>query len=84
MIVTKPSGTSSTIFFGVKDGLKYKEIAESPQGTISTSFSDYSEVKGINFPMSMKQVMGPQSFDITVKSIEINSGIDDSKFAINE
>jgi predicted Zn-dependent peptidase len=82
MILTKPSGTSSAVFYGVEDGLKYKEVAESPQGTVSTSFSDYSEVNGVNFPMSMKQVIGPQSFDITIKSVEVNSGIDDSRFLI--
>jgi predicted Zn-dependent peptidase/outer membrane lipoprotein-sorting protein len=83
VIVSKPSGTSTTVFFGVKDGLKYKEVAETPQGVVSTTFDKYTDVDGILFPMSMKQVMGPQSFDIEVKEVAINKGIDDAKFEIN-
>ncbi len=82
LIVTKPSGSTSSVFYGIEDGLKYKEVADSPQGTISTSFSDYEKINGILFPGAMKQVMGPQSFDIEIKSTEINAGIEDSRFEI--
>ncbi|WP_291858607.1 pitrilysin family protein [Marinilabilia sp.] len=83
MIVSKPSGTSTTIFFGVKDGLKYKEVSETPQGIVSTTYDNYSKIDGILFPMVLKQVLGPQSFDIEVTEVAVNKGIDDSKFEIN-
>lgn len=82
MIVTKPSGTSTTFYYGVDDGLKYKEVTQSPQGSTSTIYSDYEKVDGILFPMQMEQSMGPQSFDIEVESIEVNAGISDDRFAI--
>jgi predicted Zn-dependent peptidase/outer membrane lipoprotein-sorting protein len=83
VVVTKPSGTESSVFYGVEDGLKYKEVAQTPQGTVSTTFAHYENVDGILFPMTMKQVMGPQSFDIQIKSIELNTGIEDSRFEVN-
>lgn len=83
MLATKPSGVTTTLFFGVEDGLKYKEVSQSPQGTVSTTFKDYQTVNGIKFPKLMTQVMGPQSFDIEIKSVKINSGIEDSQFSIN-
>lgn len=83
VVVTKPSGTVSSVFYGVEDGLKYKEVAQTPQGAVSTTFADYEVVDGILFPMTMKQVMGPQSFDIQIKSVELNTGIEDSRFEVN-
>lgn len=82
LIVTKPSGTSTTFYYGVDDGLKYKEVTQMPQGSMSTVYSNYEKVDGILFPMQMKQSMGPQSFDIKVESIEVNAGISDDRFAI--
>lgn len=83
LVVTKPSGNSTTIFYGVKDGLKYKEVSKTPQGVVSTTYDNYTNVDGIQFPMAMKQVLGPQSFDIEVTEVAVNKGIDDSKFKIN-
>jgi predicted Zn-dependent peptidase len=83
LVVTKPSGNSTTIFYGVKDGLKYKEVSKTPQGIVSTTYDNYTNVDGIQFPMAMKQVLGPQSFDIEVTEVAVNKGIDDSKFKIN-
>lgn len=83
VIVSKASGTSTTVFYGVEDGLKYKEVSETPKGAVSTTFDNYTDVNGILFPMSMKQTVGPQSFDVEVKEVAVNKGIDDSKFEIN-
>jgi predicted Zn-dependent peptidase/outer membrane lipoprotein-sorting protein len=80
--ITSPSGKNSTLFFGVKDGLKYKEVVDSPQGSVSSLYNNYKKVEGILLPMTMKQTMGPQSFDIEVKSVKVNEGIDDSRFAL--
>lgn len=84
LLVTKPSGTSLTVYYSVDDGLKYKEVMESPQGTVSTTYGDYEEADGVLFPMTMKQVMGPQSFDIEVDSLEVNAGIEDSRFSVED
>ncbi len=83
MIITQPSGNSTTVFYGVEDGLKYKEVTETPQGVVSTTYASYQNIDGINFPMAMKQVLGPQSFDIEITEVAINKGIEDSQFEIN-
>jgi len=70
------------MYFDTQSGLKIKEVISTPQGVISTSYTDYKEFDGIMMPVGMKQSMGPQSFDMNVKSVEINKGIDDSEFKI--
>jgi outer membrane lipoprotein-sorting protein len=55
---------------------------QTPQGTVSTIYMGYENVDGILFPSSMKQTVGPQMFEIEVKSVEVNSGIDDSRFEV--
>jgi outer membrane lipoprotein-sorting protein len=82
MVVTKPSGTSTTFYYGVNNGLKLKEVTQTPQGSMSTVYSNYEKVDGILFPMEMKQNMGPQSFDVTVESVELDAGISDDQFAV--
>ncbi|GAF03410.1 insulinase family protein [Saccharicrinis fermentans] len=77
---TTPSGKTTILYFDVASGLKVKEISSSPMGNSTTTYSNYKEVEGVQFPMSMTQSMGPQQIDITVNSIEINQGIDNSVF----
>ncbi len=79
--VVRPSGKTTTSFFGVKDGLKYREVTQSPQGTITTSMTNYQTFNGVQMPTNMKQSVGPQSFDIIISSIEINTGVEDITFA---
>jgi predicted Zn-dependent peptidase len=79
--IIRPSGKTSTTFFSVKDGLKYREISPSPQGTISSTFLKYQVYNGVKIPTSMKQNMGPQSFDVEFSTIEVNTGVEDIEFA---
>jgi len=46
----------------------------------NTNIVDYTESNGIKFPKSMKQSAGPQTFDITVDSIEMNTNVKDDIF----
>lgn len=80
--VTTPSGKTSVDFYDQESGLKVKSVAQQGQMSITTLLSDYREVEGILFPFKMNQSMGPQSFDVLVKSIEVNKGIDDKIFAL--
>jgi zinc protease len=79
-----PSGIRWFQYYDVNSGLKLKEIKEiqTTQGLFEqeTYFSDYREVKGLKFPFSIKQYFGLQELDLTVTSIEINTGLDDSIF----
>lgn len=79
-----PSGIRWFQYYDVVTGLKFKETKEiqTKQGLFEqeTYFSDYREVKGLKFPFTIKQYLGLQEIELTVTSIEINTGLDDSLF----
>ena len=82
MKIVSPSGKEQTVYFSRSTGLKIKEVSQTPQGAISSSFTEYVEVKGVKFPKKIAQTVGPQSFDIVFETIKVNEGIDASKFDI--
>ena len=81
MIITNPSGKSSTAYFDIESGLKVKQISASPAGNSTTTYTNYKEIDGVKFPMTLTQQAGPQMVDIEVKSVELNKGIEDSVFS---
>ncbi len=80
LIVTRPSGNESTAYYGVADGLKYREVSSTPQGNMVTNMKAYEEVDGYMFPKAISQSVGPQTFEVTINSIEINTGLGDELF----
>jgi hypothetical protein len=80
MNISKANGTTSVVYFDVKTGLKVKEVTPTPQGTVLTSYSDYSDFSGIKIPVTCKMLIGPQAFDMKVVEVEINKGVSDSEF----
>jgi len=78
--ITRPSGKTVTAFFSVADGLKLKEVSSTPQGAVTTSFANYQSFGGILMPTAMKQSVGPQSFNIVISSVEVNTGVEDVTF----
>ena len=79
-----PSGIRWFQYYDVETVLKFKETKEiqTKQGLFDqeTYFSDYREVNGLKFPFTIKQYFGLQEIDLTVQSIKINTGLDDSIF----
>jgi len=79
-----PSGIRWFQYYNVETDLKFKETKEiqTKQGLFEqeTYFSDYREVSGLKFPFTIKQYLGLQEIELTVTSIEINTGLDDSVF----
>ncbi|MBN2348255.1 MAG: insulinase family protein [Bacteroidales bacterium] len=79
-----PTGETTSEYFDVETGLKLKTVStmEAQGQTINQSitYDDYKDVDGLLFPFKMNQSIGPQSFDINVESVQINSGIEDSIF----
>ncbi|MCG8309963.1 MAG: insulinase family protein [Cytophagales bacterium] len=84
--ITKPSGDKTTYYYSAESGLKIKESAtvQGPQGEMiqETSFADYREVDGVKFPFTITFPMGPMKMEARAESIELNTGIEDSEFAI--
>ncbi len=85
--ITSPQDVTITEFFDVDTGLKLRTLIsqDTPMGpmTQTTDYTDYREVGGLLFPFMMRQQAGPQVFDLEVKSVEINQGLDDAVFSID-
>jgi len=79
-----PSGLKWYQYYSSESGLKVKEIKEiqTTHGVFEQEnyYSDYKEVAGFKFPFIIKQYFGLQEIDLKVKSISINTGVDDSEF----
>jgi hypothetical protein len=86
--LTLPSGIRWFQYYNTETDLKFKETKEihTRQGLFEqeTYFSDYREVSGLKFPFTIKQYFGLQEIELTVTSIEINTGLDDSVFELPE
>ncbi len=80
--VTNPAGKEQTMFFSKKTALIVKEVSSTPQGSTIALYHKYTEVDGVKYPTKVSQSMGPQMIEISVDEIEINKGINDSKFEI--
>lgn len=71
-------------FYDVASGLKVKTITTQTQGAqtmqIPITLSNYKEVKGVKFPYSISQSMGPQTLNFEVTEIKVNEGISEEDF----
>ncbi len=86
--LTLPNENKWIQFYDVDSGLLVKQTStkKAPQGTFTAAitFDDYREVEGVKYPFKFSQTVGAQSMDMEVESIEINSGLSDSLFEVNE
>ncbi len=73
-----------SVFYDMETGLKVQETTTAEMGgqqmTSTTNFKDYQDVSGIQFPFTIAQTVGSQSFDFKVSEIMINEGVSDSDF----
>ena len=84
--VNLPDGKVWTQYYDVDSGYLVKQITEvsTQQGSFNQTidFSDYKEVDGVKYPFKIVQSMGPQTIELNVDSIKVNTGLDDSLFEI--
>lgn len=76
--IKKSADSKDVEYYDVATGLKVR--AESKNGT--SEYADYKAVDGILFPFTLKQTMGPQSFNLTVSEVKINSKLKDDFFEV--
>lgn len=73
-------------YYAVDSGLKVQSVKTVSQGgqtmSIPTGYGDYQEVKGVKFPFTISQSMGPQSFVFKVSEIMVNEGVEDADFSV--
>ncbi|MGB6152338.1 MAG: insulinase family protein [Pricia sp.] len=71
-------------FYDMETGFKVQETTTAEMGgqqMVSTiNYLDYQEVSGVQFPYTIAQTVGPQSFEFKVTDIKINEGVSDSDF----
>jgi zinc protease len=83
---TGPTGKIHNEYFSLDTRLRIKSqrSQESPVGSVSieTFYSDYRPVDGVMFPFVIKQQAGPQSIDMEVLDVEVNSGVDSAVFSV--
>lgn len=83
---TQPNGKKSTAYYSVETGylLRTASSVSTEQGTFNqvVDMDDYREVKGVKYPFKMTQSFGPQTIELIVSSIEVNTGLPDSLFEV--
>jgi predicted Zn-dependent peptidase len=85
--VTTPDGDKSTSWYDLASNLQVKslmtrDVGEEAGGSmiISSLFSDYKVVSGIKYAHKTVQSFGPQTLDMVVTSIEVNTKLGDDVF----
>lgn len=76
--VNKSGDRKDVDYYDVATGFKTR--SESKEGTIE--YSDYKAVDGIMFPFALTQSMGPQTFNLKVIDIKLNTKLKDEFFEI--
>lgn len=86
VVITKPTGVTTTEFYDVATGYKVRTVStqETQMGaiTVTASMNDYRDVEGVKIPFAVKQQTGPQTMDMKVVSVELNSGVSDDVFSM--
>ena len=86
--VTLPTGKSWTEYYDPQTDYKIKDVQQVtvPQGTFTkeNEYSDYKNIDGVMYPFKLVQTVGPQTIEMNVSSIKVNTGIPDSKFEIKK
>ncbi|MDP2424013.1 MAG: hypothetical protein U1C46_08230 [Bacteroidales bacterium] len=75
-----PNGKNNTVYYDVESGLRTRSLTLTEEGI--TDYSDYRDVEGIKFPFAIKQAMEPQTVDLKVISVKINSKLKDNLFSL--
>ncbi len=86
IILTDKNGKKYTQYYSVETGYKLRETSQldTPQGSFTQTMDmrDYKDVDGIKYPFKLVQQVGPQTIELDVESIKVNSGLADSLFEV--
>ncbi|PJA07939.1 MAG: peptidase M16 [Flavobacteriales bacterium CG_4_10_14_0_2_um_filter_32_8] len=85
--ITKANGNKESEWYDVATNLQVKAMQVKDAGeeaggaiTIVSTFADYKVVNGINYAHRIVQSFGPQTLDMVVGSIEVNTKLGDDIF----
>jgi len=84
--MTNPLGKISFDYYSLATGLKIRsqQSQETPMGeiTVISDYADYQNVDGVLFPHLLKQQMGPQTLEMKVSKVKVNSGLGKDDFKV--
>lgn len=84
ILKVEKNGKASMEYYSVQSGLKLRNVqtSQTPNGDIQTitNYTDYKEVEGVKVAHKMEQSAMGQAMATTIKSVEVNTGLDDSVF----
>jgi len=63
-------------YYDIKSGY----LVKSEDTESSTTLSNYTPTKGIQFPFSIVSKQGPQTFGMIIKEVKVNEGVTDADF----
>ena len=82
--ITSPKNDVTTEYYAVESGLKIRSSssmeAQGNKITQTTDVLEYTTINGIQFPKKMKITAGPQTIDVTVNTIDVNTNLADELF----
>lgn len=85
--VVDEKGDKTSEWYDVKTNLQVKSMSVRDLGeeaggsmTVVSLFSDYKVVSGVNYAHKIKQSFGPQTLDMEVTAIEVNTKLGDDVF----
>jgi len=83
--ITSPKNVVSSDYFSTDTWLKVRSESSMDAGqmgktSLVTDYLDYTDIQGVKYPKKMKQTIGPQSFDISIDEVLVNSGVKDEVF----
>ncbi|MFZ6034268.1 MAG: insulinase family protein [Melioribacter sp.] len=86
VVLTSAGGKKTTQYYDPDTWLLIRSVSSisTPQGSFTQTMdmSDYKEVDGVKYPFKYIQSFGPQSIELNVNGIEINTGLPDSLFEV--
>ena len=77
--VVSPAGAKSIDYYCIETGFKIKSASAESTST----YSDYQAVDGVFMPHKVVTEAGPQLIEMSIDSVEINSGLDSEVFVID-
>ncbi len=89
LVMTMRSGSEETHFYDVETGLRLQSsvvqiIPGAGSVPITTTYTDYREIKGMSQPFLTTVRMGPQSQEIRVERFEVNPELAADTFEVPE
>jgi hypothetical protein len=77
-----PNKNKERAWYDTKTGLKVKSLTYGGSGQVTVFYNDYKPVNGVMMPYYMKQDLGGFVLEMSINSVEFNTGVKDEFFNV--